>query len=245
MLLEVKGLCKNFGGLQVIRDLDFCVSEGQLTSVIGPNGAGKTTLFNVISGRFAPSSGKIIFEGKEISGLKPHVISQMGLARSFQITNVFGSLTVMENVLLACQSRLPERISLRKGSATFDGLAEKAEGILRRIGIAQHRDRPARELSHGDQRHLEIAMTLATDPKLLLLDEPTSGMSPAETAQTMDLIEEISRSVTVLLIEHDMHLVMNISHNIVVLDYGTKIAEGPPQEIKNNPEVRRVYLGGL
>mgnify|MGYP005834645405 CR=1 FL=1 len=245
MLLEVKGLCKNFGGLQVLKDLDFSVSEGRLTSIIGPNGAGKTTLFNVISGRFPPSSGQIIFEGKEISGLKPHLISQMGLARSFQITNVFASLTVMENVRLACQSRLPKRVSLGKRASALDGLEEKAEDILRRIGILQHRDKLARELSHGDQRHLEIAMTIATDPKLLLLDEPTSGMSPRETFETINLIREISKSVTVLVIEHDMNLVMNVSHNIVVLDYGTKIAEGPPEEIKGHPEVRRVYLGGL
>jgi branched-chain amino acid transport system ATP-binding protein len=245
MLLEIKSLFKNFEGLQVIHDLNFSVSEEQLTSIIGPNGAGKTTLFNVITGRFPPSSGSIFFEGREISGLKPHVISQMGLVRSFQITNVFAPLTVRENVRLACQSRLREKVSLLKSATSLEGMKEKTEEILERIGLLRYRDTVAGELSHGDQRHLEIAMTLATDPRLLLLDEPTSGMSPAETVETMDLIKEISESVTILLIEHDMNLVMNISKNIIVLNYGKKISEGPPEEIEKDPEVRRVYLGEL
>lgn len=245
MLLETKNLFKNFSGLQVIHDLSFGVSEEQLTSIIGPNGAGKTTLFNVISGRFPPSSGRIFFEGRDISGLKPHVISQMGLVRSFQITNVFASLTVRENVRLACQSRLREKVSLLKSSTSLRRMKEKTEEILERVGLLRYQDTVAGELSHGDQRHLEIAMTLATDPKLLLLDEPTSGMSPAETVETMNLIKEISKSVTLLLIEHDMNLVMNISENIIVLDYGKKISEGPPEEIEKDPEVRRVYLGEL
>lgn len=245
MLLETKNLFKNFSGLQVIHELSFSVSEEQLTSIIGPNGAGKTTLFNVISGRFPPSSGRIFFEGRDISGLKPHVISQMGLVRSFQITNVFASLTVRENVRLACQSRLREKVSLLKSATRLRKMKEKTEEILERVGLLRYQDTIAGELSHGDQRHLEIAMTLATDPKLLLLDEPTSGMSPAETVETMNLIKEISKSVTLLLIEHDMNLVMNISENIIVLDYGKKISEGPPEEIEKDPEVRRVYLGEL
>ena len=245
MLLETKKLFKNFGGLQVIHDLSFSVSEEQLTSIIGPNGAGKTTLFNVITGSFPPSSGRIFFEGRDISGLKPHVISQMGLVRSFQITNVFASLTVRENVRLACQSRLVEKASLLKSAVRLRRMKEKTEEILERIGLLRFQDTIAGEMSHGDQRHLEIAMTLATDPKLLLLDEPTSGMSPAETVETMDLIKEISKSVTILLIEHDMNLVMNISENIIVLDSGKKISEGTPEVIENDPEVRRVYLGEL
>jgi len=242
MLLETRKLSKNFGGLQVLNNLDISLPEGQLTSIIGPNGAGKTTLFNVISGRFPPSSGQVFFTGKDISGLKPHGISQMGLVRSFQITNVFTFLTVHENVRLACQSRLAQKVSLVKPAASF-GLEERTRDILARIGLLPRQDKLAGELSHGDQRHLEIGMTLATNPKLLLLDEPTSGMSPAETVETMDLIQEISKSVTLLLIEHDMNLVMNISKKIIVLDYGEKIAEGSPEEIETNPEVRRVYLG--
>jgi branched-chain amino acid transport system ATP-binding protein len=242
MLFETKNLSKNFGGLQVLNRLDLSLPEGQLTCIIGPNGAGKTTLFNVISGRYSPSSGQVFFKGKDISGLKPHVISQMGLIRSFQITNVFTFLTVRENVRLACQSRLQQKVSLIKPAASF-GLEKKTRDILERIGLLPHGDKLAGELSHGDQRHLEIAMALATNPKLLLLDEPTSGMSPAETMETMDLIREISQTVTLLLIEHDMNLVMNISQKIIVLDYGNKIAEGTPEEIEKNSEVRRVYLG--
>ena len=242
MLFETKNLSKNFGGLQVLNRLDLSLPEGQLTCIIGPNGAGKTTLFNVISGRYSPSSGQVFFKGKDISGLKPHVISQMGLIRSFQITNVFTFLTVRENVRLACQSRLQQKVSLIKPAASF-GLEKKTGDILERIGLLPHGDKLAGELSHGDQRHLEIAMALATNPKLLLLDEPTSGMSPAETMETMDLIREISQTVTLLLIEHDMNLVMNISQKIIVLDYGNKIAEGTPEEIEKNSEVRRVYLG--
>ena len=245
MLLEIKNLSKNFGGLQVINDLNLSVSEGQLTSIIGPNGAGKTTLFNVITGRFPPSSGSVYFEGRDISGHKSHVISQRGLVRSFQITNVFASLTVRENVRLACQSRIGKKTSILKPSASLLGLEGKTEEILERIGLLRYQDTVAGEMSHGDQRHLEIAMTLATNPKLLLLDEPTSGMSPAETAETMNLIKEISTNLTILLIEHDMTLVMNMSKNIVVLDYGTKISEGPPEKIEKDPEVRRVYLGEL
>ncbi len=245
MLLEITSLSKSFGGLQVLNDLNFSVPEGQLTSIIGPNGAGKTTLFNVISGRFPPSRGRVFFQGRDISGHKSHVISQMGLVRSFQITNVFASLTVHENVRLACQSRLRKRTSLVKPSANLQGLKAKTEEILERIGLLRYQDTMAGELSHGDQRHLEIAMTLATNPKLLLLDEPTSGMSPAETVETMNLIKEISTILTILLIEHDMNLVMNMSKRIVVLDYGTKISEGTPEEIEKDPEVRRVYLGEL
>lgn len=245
MLLETKKLYKSFGGLQVISDLDVSVAEGRLTSIIGPNGAGKTTLFNVIGGRFPPSSGRVFFKDRDISGLKPHVISQMGLIRSFQITNVFPRLTVRENVRLACQSRLKKKVSILKPAADLDGTNEKTTAILERIGLLSYQEALAAELSHGDQRHLEIAMTLATDPKLLLLDEPTSGMSPAETDQTIKLIEDLSKSLTILLIEHDMKLVMSISQNIIVLDYGTKIAEGAPEQIENHPEVRRVYLGEL
>jgi branched-chain amino acid transport system ATP-binding protein len=242
MLLETKNLSNNFGALQVLNDINFGLPAGQLTSIIGPNGAGKTTLFNVISGRFSPSSGQIFFKGKDISGLKPHKISQRGLARSFQITNVFNLLTVHENVRLACQSRLRQRVSLLRSAPSL-GLEEKTNNILEQIGLLPQRDKMAGILSHGDQRHLEIAIALATDPTLLMLDEPTSGMSPAESGKMIEVIQDISKRVTILLIEHDMSLVMNISQKIIVLDYGNKIAEGTPEEIEKDPEVRRVYLG--
>jgi branched-chain amino acid transport system ATP-binding protein len=242
MLLETKNLSNNFGALQVLNRVNFSLPEGQLTSIIGPNGAGKTTLFNVISGRFPPSSGQIIFKGKDISSLKPHTISQMGLARSFQINNAFNLLTVHENVRLACQSRLKHKVSLLKPAASLVP-EEKTRAILEQIGLLPHQDKLAGILSHGDQRHLEIAIALATNPKLLLLDEPTSGMSPGETVKMIEVIQQISKMVTILLIEHDMSLVMNISQRIIVLDYGNKIAEGTPEEIEKDPEVKRVYLG--
>ncbi|MFH1092134.1 MAG: ABC transporter ATP-binding protein [Pseudomonadota bacterium] len=245
MLLETKHLIKNFEALTVLDDLSFGVSEGQLTSIIGPNGAGKTTLFNVITGRFPPTSGSILFQGREIGGLKPHLSSRLGLARSFQISNIFNRLTVRENVRLACQSRLNKKTSIFTPARRLSETIEKADGILERVGLFSKRETLAGELSHGEQRHLEIAMTLGTDPVLLLLDEPTSGMSPAETLETMELIKEISKTVTILLIEHDMQLVMNISQKVIVLDYGVKIAEGSPEEIAADPEVRKVYLGGL
>jgi len=243
--LEIKDLHKNFGRLAVISYLNATFEAGQLTSIIGQNGAGKTTLFNLITGRFPPTKGQIFFKGKDITGLPPHLISQMGLSRSFQISNVFFDLTVTENIRLASQSRLGHPTSLFITKRDQEHLRLKTDQILESMGLAPDRNKPARHLSHGDQRRLEIAMTLALDPELLLLDEPTSGLSPAETIETMNLIQEISKRVTILLIEHDMNVVMTISKKIVVMNFGKKIAEGPPQEVEQDPEVRRVYLGDL
>jgi len=167
------------------------------------------------------------------------------LARSFQITNIFKRLTVSENILLAVQTKSPKRLSLFSRAKGLSEVSEKTSGILERIGLRKWADVPAGQLSHGDQRHLEIGMTLATGPELLMLDEPTSGMSPAEASATMDLIKDLSRDFTILLIEHNMDLVMSISDRIVVLNFGRKIAEGSPEEVAENPEVRRVYLGGV
>jgi len=213
--------------------------------VIGPNGAGKTTLFNVISGRFPASSGTILFKERDIARMKEHEITLAGLARSFQITNIFQKLTVWENIFLAVQTRSPKRMSLFTGYQKMDSVKSRTGEILNRIGLDQWKDAPAGQLSHGDQRHLEIGMTLATGPELLLLDEPTSGMSPAEAFQTLDLIKDLSRDFTIFLIEHNMDIVMNISDHIFVLNFGRKIAEGSPEEVADDPEVCRVYLGGV
>jgi len=245
VLLEIRDLNKNFGKLQAISDFNGKFEAGQLTSIIGQNGAGKTTLFNLITGKFPPTKGQIFFKEKDITGLSPHLISRIGLARSFQISNVFLDLTVTENVRLASQSRFSQSTSLFISKESKGRLQFKTDEILERIGLATDRNRLARHLSHGDRRHLEIAMTLALDPELLLLDEPTSGLSPAETIETMNLIQELSKHVTILLIEHDMDVVMTISKRIVVMDFGRKIAEGTPQEVEQNSEVRRVYLGDL
>ncbi len=244
-LLELRGVGKSFGALEVLSQIDLDVEAGKITSVIGPNGAGKTTLFNVISGRFPASSGTILFQGRDIARLKDHEITLAGLARSFQITNIFQRLTVWENIFLAVQTRSTKRMSLFTRFQKMDSVKSRTGEILKRVGLDQWKDSPAGQLSHGDQRHLEIGMTLATGPELLLLDEPTSGMSPIEASQTMDLIEDLSRDCTIFLIEHNMDIVMNISDHIFVLNFGRKIAEGSPEEVADDPEVCRVYLGGI
>jgi branched-chain amino acid transport system ATP-binding protein len=244
-ILELRGVGKSFGALEVLSGIDLDIEEGKITSVIGPNGAGKTTLFNVVSGRFPASAGTILYKKRDITRMRPHEITLAGLARSFQITNIYQKLTVGENVSLAVQTRNKRRMSLFTRFQEMGDVQERTMGILDRIGLRKRFGVPAGQLSHGDQRHLEIGMTLATGPELLLLDEPTSGMSPAEAAQTMDLIEDLSRDFTIVLIEHNMDIVMNISDRIVVLNFGRKIAEGSPEEVADNPEVRRVYLGGV
>lgn len=244
-LLRLSGLRKAFGSLQVIEDLDLEIPAGRITSVIGPNGAGKTTLFNLITGRLPLDAGRIVFKDRSIAGLSPDAISRLGLARSFQITNVFPALTVLENVRLAAQARLPDALSPWRPAGRLAQATVRAEAALDQVGLAGLRHRAAQTLSHGDQRHLEIAMTLATGPELLLLDEPTSGMSAVETARTMTLIRKIAQRITVLIIEHDMDLVMGLSQRVAVMAFGRKIAEGTPEEVARDPEVRRVYLGDL
>jgi len=244
-ILELRGVDKSFGALEVLSRIDLEIEEGKITSVIGPNGAGKTTLFNVITGRFPASAGAILFKKQDITRMKAHEITLAGLARSFQITNIFKRLTVSENIFLAVQTKSPQRLSLFSPAKGLSEVGEKTNEILERIGLQKWADVPAGQLSHGDQRHLEIGMTLATGPELLMLDEPTSGMSPAEAAQTMDLINHLSRDFTIMLIEHNMDLVMNISDRIVVLNIGRKIAEASPEEVADKPDVRRVYLGGV
>ncbi|MEW6187211.1 MAG: ABC transporter ATP-binding protein [Thermodesulfobacteriota bacterium] len=244
-ILELKGVGKNFGALEVLSDIDLEVEKGKITSVIGPNGAGKTTLFNVISGRFPVSSGTIRFKERDLGRLKEHEITLAGLARSFQITNIFKNMTVWENLFLAAQTRSSKRISLFTPFNHLSDVNHRTQETLERVGLTPWKEAIAGQLSHGDQRHLEIGMTLATGPELLLLDEPTSGMSPAESSQTMDLIKGLSQDVTILLIEHNMDIVMNVSDHIIVLNFGRKIAEGSPEEIADNQEVCRVYLGGI
>ena len=242
-VLELRSVNKQFGALEVLSQIDLDVNEQEITSVIGPNGAGKTTLFNVITGYFPPDSGKVVFDQRDITGRKPHQIAMEGLARSFQITNIFPQLTVYENLALAAQSRSTKRFSILARASGLQKVDERIQEILSQIGLTGWMSQSAGALSHGDQRHLEIGMTLATNPRLLMLDEPTSGMSPAESYATMDLINHLRTEVTIVLIEHDMDLVMHLSDRIVVLDSGRKIAEGPPKMIADNEEVRRVYLG--
>jgi branched-chain amino acid transport system ATP-binding protein len=244
-MLQVKDLSKGFGELVVLNRLSFEVKEGELKAVIGPNGAGKTTLFNVISGRIPPDEGHVVFRGKDVTGSKPHLLSRMGMARSFQINNFFQELTTFENVQLAIQSRLRKRTSLWRDLPKSEGVEEKASEVMEWVGLSKYAHEMAGNLSYGDQRKLEIALALGTGPALLLLDEPTSGMSRFESTAMIELIRRVSQRMTIVLIEHDIELVMKVSDSILVIHYGERIAEGKPEEIERNEEVQRIYLGGL
>lgn len=239
--LETRGLTKRFGGLVAVDHVDFKLGEGELRAIIGPNGAGKTTFFNMLAGNIEPTEGKIFYRGKDITNLKPFQISRLGIGRSFQVTNIFPELTAFENVRVAAQSRKTTYSMWRNGDSHED-LNEKAEAILHRVKLSDKLDFPASALAHGEQRYLEMGIALATDPELLLLDEPTAGMSPEETKETAEFIKELSKGLTIILVEHDMEVVMGISDYVTVLDNGRTLAEGTPEEIRQNEEVQRVYL---
>jgi len=242
-LLRTENISLNIGGLQVLRNVNLEIEEGEITSIIGPNGAGKTTLFNVITGRIPPTKGKVWFKGRNITKLPAFQIARIGIARSFQINNIFQDMSVLDNVCIAAQTNFPFRCSIFSQVSKDLATSRKANEILDLIGLEKIKNKLARELSHGDQRHLEIGMSLAIEPDFLMLDEPTSGMSPAETASTIDLIRSIGRKVTICLIEHKMNLVMTLSKNIVVLNLGEVIAEGTPKDVGSDDRVRRIYLG--
>ena len=245
-MLEIVNVTKNFGGLTALNDIDLAVKEKQIYGLIGPNGAGKTTLFNIITGFLPPSEGSIQFSGKELTRLPPNKIARLGIARTFQNIRLFGTMTVMENVLVAqnikAQSGILSLFQLL--NAREKKLKEEAEVLLQKMGLWKKRNELSISLAYGDQRRLEIARALATEPIMLLLDEPAAGMNPQETIELDELISQIrDNGLAILLIEHDMKLVMNISDNIFVVDYGKKIAEGTPDEIAQNPDVIKAYLG--
>ena len=248
-LLEVEDLTVRFGGITAVDGVSFSVDEGRIVGLIGPNGAGKTTCFGLITGFLAPSRGCVRFRGRPLTGLPPHRIAREGVARTFQQTSLFPRLTVHENVMIGQQARLLPRVwpALARTRAQRRELAAvrgQADDVLARVAMSAARDVPARALSYGEQRHLAIAIALASRPTLLLLDEPAAGLTPAEARRLMDLIEQVRQSgVTVLLVEHDMKVVMSICEHLVVLDHGQKIAEGAPREIRQRPDVIRVYLG--
>ena len=245
VILEVDEVSRHFGALAALTRVSFSVGAGQVFSVIGPNGAGKSTLFNVIAGLYAPSAGRVRFRGEVITGLPAEQVNRRGLAKTFQITNVFPEMSVLDNVRVAAQSRAPEsgRVSSLWRRPDVDGVARP---LLEAFGLAGRRDELAKNLSHGEQRYLEVCLALATGPTLLLLDEPTAGMTPGETRDATALIRTIAleRGLTVLLIEHDMSVVMRISDRVAVLHFGEKIAEGTPEQIRNDPRVVEAYLGG-
>ncbi|MGA0593656.1 ABC transporter ATP-binding protein [Enterovirga sp. CN4-39] len=241
-ILATEGVGKRFGAFRALSNVSVTFPEGGITAVIGPNGAGKSTFFNVISGAFAPSEGRVLFRGRDITGSPPHAFARMGIAKSFQITNVFPHLTARENVRVAAQAR-SVRFQLFRDRSSYPELTETAERLLTEVGLGARMSRLARELAHGEQRALEIAMALAVEPSLLLLDEPTAGMSPEETREMMDLVRRLATERTLILVEHKMKLVMDLCKRLIVLHQGELLAEGTPDEIRAHSEVRRVYLG--
>ncbi len=243
VLLETHGLVKAFGGFHAVDNVDLVVNDGEIRSVIGPNGAGKTTLFNVVTGHLRPTHGHVRFAGEDITGKSPHTVTRHGLARAFQITNVFPRMTVLESVqcaVLARRRRTSDFVTWYHRSAR-----DAAMEVIEAVGLVEVAEQEARTLSHGDQRALEVALALATGPRLLLLDEPTAGMSPWETERTVELVRDLARArgLTVLFCEHDMNVVFAISDRITVMHQGRVIAEGVPEEVRQNEEVVRVYLG--
>ncbi|HPP13661.1 MAG TPA: ABC transporter ATP-binding protein [Acetomicrobium flavidum] len=249
-ILKLEGLTMTFGGLTAVKDLSINVPKGSIVGLIGPNGAGKTTVFNVITGFYEPTAGRVLFKGMDISGKSPHEICSLGIARTFQNIRLFGNETVLQNVMVACNVRVPVRwweppLSLPLTRSKERTIRSKAMDLLKKVGLEHLADEIATSLPYGQQRRLEIARALATDPELLLLDEPAAGMNPKETHALMDFIRAIRDlfGLTIMLIEHDMRVVMGICEHIWVLDYGLLIAEGPPSFIQSNKRVIEAYLG--
>ena len=244
-ILETVGISMKFGGLLANQNISCKIEEGLITSIIGPNGAGKTTFFNILTGFYKPTSGRILYQGADITNWPIHKRVNAGIARSFQILNIFNEISPAENIRLAVQSRKKKGFSFFKPASSFLDINRETEEVLNRIGLMRVKDVPTKNLSYGDKRVLEIGIALASKPKVLLMDEPSSGVPLSETERIKEFIKGISNELTVVVIEHDMDIVLTISDTIIVLHQGEIIAQGPPDEIKANPQVQEAYLGGI
>jgi branched-chain amino acid transport system ATP-binding protein len=245
-ILETANLTKSFGALTAVSDVTLKIEAGTLHSIIGPNGAGKTTLFNLLTGTFAPTSGDIFFDSRRITGTPAHRVAHLGIARSFQRTNVFPALSLLENVWVAAFARNPSWAGLLwRRAERYPELAARARQALADVGLGGKSAHLARAISHGEQRQLELAIALAASPRVLLLDEPAAGLSPEESRRMVSLVRTLKGRYTIVLIEHKMDIIMSVSDRISVMHFGRLIAEGSPAEIRGNAEVRRAYLGGV
>jgi len=242
-MLQTKELFQDFDGLKVLFGVGLEVKEGERHAIIGPNGAGKTTLFNVITGLYKPSSGRVLFKGQDITGFKPCKLARLGMSRSFQISGLFQGLTVFQNVRLAILSKRGIRYDLLRRVDRMHSITEETNEFLARINLDSERSVPANMLSYGKQRSLEISLALARDPDFVLLDEPTAGMSPDETRSAVDLVRRMTQGKTMVIVEHDMDVVFSLADRITVLDYGSIVASGTPEEIRTNRDVQDIYLG--
>ena len=245
-LLETQSLTKSFGALRAVNDVSLSIEAGSLHSIIGPNGAGKTTLFNLLTGTFPPTSGRIVLDGRDITGTPAARVAHLGLARSYQRTTVFPAFSLLDNVWVAAFATGKSwRGLIWRKTGRYPEVGERARQALADVGLLAKADVPAREISHGEQRQLELAIALAAGPRVLLLDEPAAGLSPDETRKMVSLVRTLKGRYTIVLIEHKIDIIMSVSDRISVMHFGSLIAEGTPQEIQKNAEVRRAYLGGV